>query len=37
MIRFATEKDIPLKADSVFTYKFENGILKANGILICKY
>lgn len=33
----ATEKDIPLEADSVFTYKYENGILKSNGILICKY
>ena len=30
-----TGKDIPLKADPAFTYKYENDILKANGILIC--
>lgn len=31
-----TEKDIPLSADPIFSYKYENAVLKANGILICK-
>lgn len=31
-----TEKDIPIPADPIFTYKYENAILKANGILICR-
>lgn len=31
-----TGKDIPLSADPLFTYKYENGILKADGILICR-
>ena len=31
-----TEKDIPLDMQPLFTYKYENGILKKNGILICK-
>ena len=36
MIRIATEKDIPLDAQPIFTYRCENGILKKDGILICK-
>ena len=32
----ATEKDIPLDAQPIFTYRCENGILKKDGILICK-
>ena len=31
-----TEKDIPLDAQPLFTYRYENGILKKNGILIYK-
>ena len=31
-----TDKDIPISADPVFTYRYENAILKANGILICR-
>ena len=31
-----TEKDIPITADPIFTYRYENAILKANGILVCK-
>ena len=30
------QKDIPLSADPIFSYKYENAVLKANGILICK-
>ena len=30
-----TDKDIPINADPIFTYKYENAMLKANGILIC--
>lgn len=30
-----TGKDIPIDADPLFTYKYENAILKADGILIC--
>ena len=32
----ATEKDIPIDADPIFTHRYENAILKKNGILICK-
>jgi len=31
-----TDKDIPIHAESIFTYRYENAILKANGILICR-
>ena len=31
-----TGKDIPIEADPLFTYKYENAILKADGILICR-
>ena len=31
-----TGKDIPIAADPLFTYKYENAILKADGILICR-
>ena len=31
-----TEKDIPIQAEPLFTQGFENGILRKNGILICK-
>ena len=31
-----TQTDIRIPADPVFTYKYENAILKANGILICR-
>ena len=31
-----TEKDIPIDADPIFTHRYENAILKKNGILICK-
>ena len=31
-----TPKDIPVCADPIFTYGYENGILKKNGILISK-
>ena len=31
-----TDKDIPLSADPIFSYQYENAILKANGILICR-
>lgn len=31
-----TEEDIPLDAQSPFTDRYENGILKKNGMLICK-
>lgn len=32
----STGKDVPISADPIFTHRYENGILKANGILICK-
>ena len=31
-----TGTDIPIEAEPLFTYGYENGILKKNGILICK-
>ena len=31
-----TDQDIPIRANPVFTYQYENAILKANGILICR-
>ena len=31
-----TDRDIVINADPVFTHRYENAILKANGILICK-
>ena len=31
----ATDKDIPIDANPIFTHHYENAILKANGILIC--
>ena len=32
----STDRDIAINADPVFTHRYENAILKANGILICK-
>ena len=32
----STEKDIPIQATPIFSHRYENAILKANGILICK-
>ena len=32
----STDRDIPISADPVFAHKYENGILKVNGILICR-
>lgn len=31
----STPNDIPLSADPLFAYKYENSVLKANGVLIC--
>ena len=31
-----TDQDIPLKATPLFAHKYENRVLKANGILICR-
>lgn len=32
----STDKDIPIEANPIFTHRYENAILKANGIFICR-
>lgn len=32
----STDQDIPISADPIFTHRYENAILKADGILICR-
>lgn len=32
----STEKDIPIQATPIFSHGYENAILKANGILLCR-